>query len=281
MEIASAYRFCEDIIKAHSRSFYTAYKDLPLSKRQAVFAVYAFCRKVDDAIDDHSDLNELAVYERWLELIETGKNLDEPIFIALQDSVKRYRIPLKPFRDMIVGQRMDAIFSQPRHEKELLEYCYHVASTVGLMLLPILAEKNQHELTDSAIVLGYAMQLTNILRDIGEDARKGRIYLPSDKLNSPAAYAIETSTVNPDFIKIWEDWAQKAEAYYEQASDQIYLFDEESRLPMMQSLVYYKAILNAVRHANYDCLTKRQSVSDFLGCQSEIKQRLRKVNTHE
>lgn len=281
MKIEDAYQVCETIIRENSRSFYTAYKDLPLEKRQAVFAVYAFCRKVDDAIDDHHDLDELMIYERWLDAIKADQTIDDPVYLALKDSVHRFKLDLVPFYDLITGQKMDLGFTQPKDESGLLKYCYHVASTVGLMLLPILSEKHHNELHPTAVVLGYAMQITNILRDIGEDADMGRIYLPQDDMTSEIHRALKTKTPNPAFIALWEKWALKAEAYYEEAADQLGWFDEVSRLPLLQSLVYYKAILNAVRNARYDCLSKRQSVKDFLGLQSEIKHRLRKVQTHE
>lgn len=279
--MALAHQICESIIRENSRSFYTAFKDLPLQKRQAVFAVYAFCRKVDDAIDQHHDLSELRMYEGWLDHIELNHDLEDPIYIALKDSIDRYRIELKPFHDMIAGQIMDDTFSQPKNEDELLDYCYHVASTVGLMLLPILAEKHHAELSHTATILGYAMQITNILRDIGEDAKMNRIYLPLEDMDPQVLLAIESSKPNLSFIALWEKWAQRAEQYYEEALDQLTLFDEESRLPMIQSMVYYKAILNAVRQARYNCLTKRQVVLDFLTLKSEINLRLRKVQSHE
>ena len=281
MNSEQAYDFCESIIRNNSRSFYAAYKGLPIRKRQAVFAVYAFCRKVDDSIDSHHDLKELEIYDHWLDQIAQDIELDDPVYVALKDTIRHYQIGLKPFRDMIIGQRMDVQFTQPKDEAALLDYCYHVASTVGLMLLPILAEKEHDSLNQTAMVLGYAMQITNILRDVGEDAKMNRIYLPVEDLNISVLSAIETGRVNPEFIALWEKWAHKAEVYYEEASSQIHRFDEDSRLPLMQSLVYYKAILNTVRQADYDCLTKRQSVKDFLGLKSEISRRLRKGHTHE
>lgn len=281
MKLETAHQICEKIIRENSRSFYAAFKDLPLKKRQAVFSIYAFCRKVDDAIDLHHDLNELNTFEAYLDQINSDIVFEDPVMIALQDGVKRYHIDLKPFYEMIEGQRMDVNFSQPKNEKELLDYCYHVASTVGLMLLPVLAEKHQAQLRECSIHLGYAMQITNILRDVGEDASMGRIYLPKDDMHSQILEAIQTKTVNPEFKVLWEKWAHQAEVYYELASDQLYLFDEDSRLPLCQSLVYYKAILYAVRKANTDCLSKRQSVSDFISLKREIDERLRKANHHE
>ena len=281
MKLETAHQICEKIIRENSRSFYAAFKDLPLKKRHAVFSIYAFCRKLDDAIDLHQDLDELNTFEAYLDQINSDLVFEDPVMVALQDSVQRYHIDLKPFYEMIEGQRMDINFTQPINEKELLDYCYHVASTVGLMLLPVLAEKNQSHLRECSIHLGYAMQITNILRDVGEDSSMGRIYLPLDDMTPSIVEAIKTKKVNPEFKVLWEKWAYRAEAYYEMASDQLYLFDEDSRLPLCQSLVYYKAILNAVRKANTDCLSKRQSVSDFISLKREINERLRKANHHE
>lgn len=281
MKCETAHQLCENIIRENSRSFYTAFKDLPLKKRQAVFAVYAFCRKVDDAIDLHQDVLQLNTFEHYLDQLDHKREFDEAVMTALQDSVQRYHIDLKPFYEMIEGQRMDINFKQPKTEADLLDYCYHVASTVGLMLLPILAEKNHNDLKECAIHLGYAMQITNILRDIGEDARMNRIYLPIEDMTPQINLALQSKKVSQEFIHLWEKWAHQAEVYYEKASAQLYLFDEEARLPMCQALVYYKAILSAVRNADYDCLSKRQSVSDFVALKKEIESRLRKVNTYE
>lgn len=132
---------------------------------------------------------------------------------------------------MIKGQFSDFDFRQPQNLEELKDYSYYVAGSVGLMLLPIIATKNQNKLIDLAKSLGEAMQFTNILRDVGEDYANNRIYLPLNLLNRyPTAIdAIETNIVNNDFIKCWEYLAVMAEKHYRDLFENLYLFDKDSQ----------------------------------------------------
>ncbi|MBS3987691.1 MAG: phytoene/squalene synthase family protein [Erysipelothrix sp.] len=272
MKLSQAYLQCEAIIKKHSQSFYMAFKDLPLHKRQGVYAVYGFCRVVDDAIDEDEDLQTLYTFASAIDQLS---QMDEtqPILYALSDTVQRFSIPLQPFKDMIVGQEMDIVFDGIEDEAALLKYSYHVASSVGLMLLPILASEHHEQITPSAIELGYAMQITNILRDVGEDYhQKSRIYLPKDELNDDVMQAIQTKKVNEAFIQVWERLAGLAETFYDNAIQDLKYYDDDALVSMTQAIVYYRGILNAVREANYDCLSQRCRVKNFITLQNQVKQ---------
>jgi len=272
MKLSQAYLQCEAIIKKHSQSFYMAFKDLPLHKRQGVYAVYGFCRVVDDAIDEDEDLQTLYTFASAIDQLS---QMDEtqPILYALSDTVQRFSIPLQPFKDMIVGQEMDIVFDGIEDEAALLKYSYHVASSVGLMLLPILASEHHEQITLSAIELGYAMQITNILRDVGEDYhQKSRIYLPKDELNDDVMQAIQTKKVNEAFIQVWERLAGLAETFYDNAIQDLKYYDDDALVSMTQAIVYYRGILNAVREANYDCLSQRCRVKNFITLQNQVKQ---------
>lgn len=166
---------------------------------------------------------------------------------------------------MIEGQKMDFDFTQPKDMAEFQEYCYHVAGTVGLMLLPIIAKENSKNLREVGLGLGEAMQITNILRDIGEDYRQGRIYIPVDLLDEfpKAIQAIETNIINDDFIKVWESLALIAEKKYKVFFKNLKLFDKDSRIAVASSALLYGEIMNVVRKDGYNCLTKRQYVSSF------------------
>lgn len=254
-----------------------AFKDLPKDKRQGVFAVYGFCREVDDAVDENLDFQHLYDYSNALEQLH---NMDEsqPILWALSDTINRYNIPIAPFRDMIIGQEMDIHFEGILNEEMLLNYSYHVASSVGLMLLPILATKHHDLIVESGTKLGYAMQITNILRDIGEDYHsKNRIYLPQDSLNEDIIQAIQSKKVNGAFIACWERFAKKAEDYYEDAIKDLKYYDVDSLVPITQAIVYYRGILHAVRANQYDCLNQRCKVKDLLSLQSEVNRIVKKV----
>lgn len=272
MKLSQAYLQCEAIIKKHSQSFYMAFKDLPLHKRQGVYAVYGFCRVVDDAIDEDEDLQTLYTFASAIDQLS---QMDEtqPILYALSDTVQRFSIPLQPFKDMIVGQEMDIVFDGIEDEAALLKYSYHVASSVGLMLLPILASEHHEQITPSAIELGYAMQITNILRDVGEDYhQKSRIYLPKDELNDDVMQAIQTKKVNEAFIQVWERLAGLAEMFYDNAIQDLKYYDDDALVSFTQAIVYYRGILNAVREANYDCLSQRCRVKHFITLQNQVKQ---------
>lgn len=271
MKMNQAYQLCEKIIQKHSKSFYMAFKDLPKAKRLGVFAVYGFCREVDDAIDELHDVSILKDYAHALDHLQ---DMDEsnPIMWALADTVSRFGIPLKPFKDMIDGQEMDIDFDGINDEDALLKYCYHVASSVGLMLLPILATQHHSKIVQSGIELGYAMQITNILRDIGEDYHdKKRVYIPKTQLNERIIQAIESKQVNDAFITLWESLAQRAEIFYQRAIEDLKYYDEDSLVAIAQAIVYYRGILNAVRDNHYDCLNQRCRVKDLLSLQNEVK----------
>jgi 15-cis-phytoene synthase len=277
MKLSQAYLLCEKIIQKHSKSFYMAFKDLPRHKRLGVFAVYGFCREVDDAIDEYH--NEAKLHE-FADALNHLSDMDEnnPILWALSDSIHRFNIPLKPFNDMILGQEMDIQFNGIEDETELLNYSYHVASSVGLMLLPILATKHHHQITQSAIELGYAMQITNILRDVGEDYhQKERIYIPQTLINDDVLNAIKDKKVNDAFIACWEHLATLAQSYYEKAIIDLKYYDDDALVAMAQAIVYYRGILNAVRDENYDCLNSRCRVKDLLSLQNQVKKIVKKA----
>jgi len=256
MTLKEDYLFCENIIRTNSTSFYLAFKGLPLPKRNAVFAVYAFCRLADDSVDIHKSPEMLSELEAELEALEKGQPSDNPVFRALSNSFTLFNLELKPFREMLEGQRRDLDFRQPQDTKELLNYCYLVAGTVGLMLLPIIATENLPKLSDVAISLGEAMQLTNILRDVGEDYRQGRCYLPLDLLHK---YGFDElpSEANESFIALWEELAALAENSYTVLENKLALFDKDSRYSLRKASLYYQGILFAVRRNKHDCLTKR------------------------
>lgn len=270
MNLNNAYELSEKIIIKHSKSFYLAFKDLPPAKKLGVFAVYGFCREVDDAIDELQDETRLRDYAQALHHLDT-MDAHNPIMWALADTIARFKIPLMPFMDMIYGQQLDLNFKAIPDEAALLRYCYYVASSVGLMLLPILATQHHEKIKTSGIQLGYAMQLTNILRDVGEDFHeKNRIYLPQSLLSKDVLQAIQTKEVNSAFIAVWERLAQCAENYYEIAIRDIKYYDEDSKVAITRAIVYYRGILDAVRAQKYDCLSQRCRVTDIFGLQKEV-----------
>ena len=262
MSIQEDYSFCREIIKKNSKSFFKAFSKLTEDKANAVYAVYTFCRYVDDIVDGKNTELSLKDFIAQFEEFKRGKAVDHPLWRALGDVFINYSMSFRPFQEMIEGQLMDESFTQPYSQEDLEKYCYYVAGTVGLMLLPILS-KQPEELKKAAVKLGTAMQITNILRDIGEDYSMGRIYIPVEVLEvfDYKQDELRNNVINRNFIELWEYEANRAEALYKEAMEDFYLFDKDSLLSMIIAVYLYREILNSVRKKGYDCLSCRNFVS--------------------
>lgn len=253
---------CETIIKHHSKSFYAAFSKLPEQKAKSVYAIYAFCRQADDLIDVEKNPEKLKEMKKQLEDFQRGAHPDEPMWRALAVVFDHYPLEIQAFFDMLEGQRRDVQFKQPETQADLEEYSYYVAGSVGLMLLPILS-KNWKTIIEEAKELGKAMQITNILRDIGEDAAEGRIYLPKDRM---LEYGVTQEMINEHkptkaFIDLWEYEAQRAEDCYDKSFAMMPAIDEDCRGPLLAASYLYREILYAVRENNYQVFTQRNAVS--------------------
>ena len=261
------FRYCEEIIKKHSKSFYYAFSKLPKKKANAVFAIYAFCRVADDCVDENTitaeKLQALEKLKRELDLFKIGAEMNVPLWRALRTVFNEYKMDIEPFYDQLTGQMMDVHFSTPKNMQDLEKYSYYVAGSAGRMLLPIIASKSPHDLSRAAVDLGTAMQITNILRDVGEDYyEKQRIYLPEEEMlkYQYGHTDLQKGTVNINFIQLWEGMALRAETLYNRFFESINLFDQDCRLPVSLSAHVYREILNSVRSSQYDCLSWRNYV---------------------
>lgn len=263
--IEQAYNDCYEVIRRHSKTFTKAFGTLPKEKRNAVWAVYAFCREVDDIVDEGDNpKEELTHFEETFELFLQRKlPLVESKWIALDDVFSRFEMDQVAFYDMIRGQRMDLEKTKYTTLEELEHYSYHVASTVGLMLLPILAPKNHESLRAGGVALGLAMQLTNILRDVQEDLDRDRIYLPYDlmKKHGYSLVDLHMGINNSSFVKVFEEVAERAEMLYEQALDTMEGYPLDSRLQVKGSALLYRAILQSIRKNNYNVFKTRHYVT--------------------
>ncbi len=262
----TALKACEETIQTHSKTFYRAFSMLPKKKRQAVWAVYSFCRRADDIVDESpSPKEELASFQESFDrFLKRDVDRDDPMWVALEYTFQEFNMDESPFRDLLQGQEMD--LKQQRYETldELLIYSYHVASTVGLMLLPIIAPRKKERLKEAAISLGIGMQLTNILRDIGEDvAQRDRIYLPKQVLDQfgYTEQQLQEGVVNQAFQHVWEYIAFEAEAYYEEFFDHLHEFPLYSRMSVKAAAYFYKAILDKIRENEYRVFTQRSFIS--------------------
>ncbi|MGJ5835672.1 phytoene/squalene synthase family protein [Bacillus sp. G402] len=266
VDVQTALKICEETIQTHSKTFYRAFSMLPKKKRQAVWAVYSFCRRADDIVDESpSPKEELTSFQEAFDRFLQGEvDRDDPMWVALEYTFQQFRMDESPFRDLLRGQEMD--LEQHRYETldELLIYSYHVASTVGLMLLPIIAPRKKEQLKEAAISLGIGMQLTNILRDIGEDkAERNRIYLPKQVMDQfgYTEQELQEGIVNQAFQHVWEYIAFEAEAYYEEFFDHLHEFPLYSRIPVKAAAHFYKAILDKTRENEYRVFTERSYIS--------------------
>lgn len=262
---AADFAWCEDVIKRNSKSFYRAFSLLPHQKRSGVYALYAFCRMADDSVDRDASWRKLESLQEDLVRFFTGSVPDEPLWRALAVVFDAFDMERQPFFDMLEGQRRDLLFRQPDTLDELEEYGYFVAGSVGLMLLPILHARStvSEPVRTSAVALGVAMQLTNILRDVGEDLGNGRVYLPREVLEE-ARYsraALEAHEVSEAFVRAWERVARRSEALYLPMECDVFELDEDSRRATISSLFLYRGILDRVRADDYACLEYRSRVS--------------------
>ncbi|PWH13787.1 MAG: squalene synthase [Anaerolineae bacterium] len=259
-----AYRHSTAITAHYSKSFYFASAFLPAPKRRAVRALYAFCRTVDDLVDvrvDHSDPRQALQVWRHL-LYHPSAEPQDLVALAWIDTLQRYAIPRCYALQLIDGVARD--MEQSRYETfdQLATYCYSVASTVGLMSMHIIGYASQ-EAIPYAIKLGVALQLTNILRDVGEDYRNGRIYLPRQELES---FGLDESHLFAG--QVTERWRQfmrfqiaRARQLYAEAWPGIRLLDKDGRFAIAVALDVYRAILDRIESQDYDVFHRRASLS--------------------
>jgi phytoene synthase len=269
-ELEKAYKYCESITKTHAKSFYFAAKFLPKHKRKPIYALYALCRKVDDEVDEIGENNEaeaVRAVERWrrkLEEIYEGKSENSSsehqnhVFTAWRDLLKSYKIPKKLPLELMQGVLMDTSINRYETFDELYVYCYRVASTVGLMSSEIFGYTNAKTL-EYAEALGIAMQLTNILRDVKEDALMGRIYLPQEDLRrfDVSEEQIFANKYDENFISLMKFQIGRAREYYRKSERGIPLLERDTRFTVLLASRIYARILDEIERQNYDVFQKR------------------------
>ena len=183
-ELDHAYAYCRSITRERAKNFYYAFITLPTAKRKAIYAAYAFCRLCDDAVDEVTDVDEklrlLAEQREGLASTYAGAP-EGRVFVALQDVISAYNIPREYLEEVINGVEMDISKARYPTFEELREYCYRVASAVGLICIEIFGY-NDPSAREHAVELGLAMQLTNIRRDVEEDVARDRVYIPQEDL---------------------------------------------------------------------------------------------------
>lgn len=270
-ELKKDYLYCKKIIEKYSKTFSMAFSMLPSPKKEAIWSLYAFNRRLDDIADKKGDIEELMAERKKFDNIFVDVVADEPIYRTLHDINMIFPIDKKAVNAMFEGQIYDINFKQFTTDEELLTYCYNVAGSVGHMILPIIATKNKEILNESSKSIGIAMQITNILRDVGEDFENNRIYLSKTQLDKYKVDLKEVfeNGVNKNYIDLWESYAKLAEGYYEKGLKDIELYDEDSIFIVKNSASMYSKIMDAVRQNNYNLkskayLTKKEKLDIIL-----------------
>jgi phytoene synthase len=278
--IEDAYEECRQITAEYSKTFYLGTRLMASEKRRAIWAIYVWCRRTDELVDGPkaatTTLATLDDWERQLEDIFAGRPRDR-FDVALADTIERFPLKIEPFRDMIAGQRMDLRRNRYETFDDLKLYCYRVAGTVGLMSEAVMGtevpatqapwaiEQSYKSPINEAVALGIANQLTNILRDVGEDRHRGRIYLPMEDLDR-FGYS-EADLMAGKLDQRWSELMQfeinRARQYYVEAECGIRDLHIDARWPVWTASILYSQILNAIERNNYDVFSHRAYVSGF------------------
>lgn len=264
--LEQSYRHCRQLARRTAKNFYYSFLVMPRAKRDAMCAIYAFMRRSDDIADSAANpaiaLEGLRQWRATVDAALTGKETGEAILPALADTVRRYDIPAEHFHELLDGTEMDQ--SKARYETfdELYQYCYRVASCVGLVVLPVFGYEDKSAVVP-AEACGIAFQLTNILRDVKEDATMGRIYLPREDL---AKFGVSEDDImnhrdTPQFIELMRFEAGRAREFYRKAEPLAGMIHADSRGTLRVMMEIYGGILRKIERKNYAVFDERIRLS--------------------
>lgn len=270
------------IVKGSNTSFYYSFSFLPKYQREAIQIIYAFCRTTDDIVDNTRDpQTNLKRLQSWRSELERALNGESEYHILNQLSViaKRFDIPLIHFHELIKGVEMDLVKNRYETFEELKDYCYHVASSVGLMCLGIFGSRSQRT-KDYAVNLGIALQLTNIIRDVGIDAKYGRIYLPLEDVHAfnCSEEDILHHRFSKEFQNLMEYETQRAEEYFRRAQESLPTEDRKVMFAAkIMERIYYHTLLR-IKRVKYNVFDKRvtypKTLQFLIAVKYLVKQRL-------
>lgn len=265
-ELEAAYQTCQDITRREASSFYYGMRLLPPPKRRALMAVYAWCRLCDDAVDDQEGAaaeSALAQLRGRLDRIYRGtvEPAADPVDVALADTVTHYELPVEPFLELLEGMETDLHWPGMPNFGALRLYCERVAGTVGRLAVEIFGYRDAAA-PQLAVDLGVALQLTNILRDVSEDADRGRVYLPEDAMAAwgVAAGDILAHRATPGLRRLLGDLAARARECFTHAEALYPLVDADARRCPLALARIYQALLTRIETAQFDVVSHRLSV---------------------
>lgn len=257
--------YCQQKTAKSGSSFYYSFLFLPTERRRAITALYAFCREVDDTVDDTADESVARIKLGWWRN-EVGTmyrgSPTHPVTQALKPHLEAYNLQEKHLLAIIDGMEMDLNQSRYLDFPNLQRYCWHVAGVVGILSASIFGITNPRTL-EYAEKLGLAFQLTNIIRDVGEDARKGRIYIPVNELQqfNVTAADLLNARHSEKFEALMKFQAARAHTYYDEALALLPREDRRAQRPGLMMAAIYRTLLEEVEHDNFHVLTQRISLT--------------------
>jgi len=278
LQLRAAYSVCRHIARSAAKNFYYGFLVLPQPKRNAISAVYAFMRRADDISDDPSVPPEQrrVKLDEWMNALRrvvAGERTDDPVLFAVADAQRRFKIPLELLEQLVQGTEMDLPLveaavdgTSPKVQYEtfqqLYDYCYHVASVVGLVCIRIFGYRDPRA-EELAEHTGIAFQLTNIIRDVKEDAAMGRLYLPQEDLArfdlSSAVLGNGSAAVR--LRPVLELEAHRARDFYQDAEELLPLIDDDSQPALWTLVEIYRRLLEKIAARNYDVFSERVRLS--------------------
>ena len=257
--------YCQQRAAESGSSFYYSFLFLPPARRRAITALYAFCREVDDVVDEIADAQLAGAKLAWWRLEVAGLfagNPQHPVTRALQPALVPYGITAQRLNEIIDGMQMDLTQTRYLDFAGLERYCYHVAGVVGVLAAGIFGHTDPRTL-GYARNLGTAFQLTNIIRDVGEDARKNRIYLPVEDLQKFGVTAADLLNARHSsaFVALMKFQAARARSYYDKAMAALPAADRQAQRPGLIMAAIYRALLAEIEREDFKVLTQRTSLT--------------------
>jgi len=279
-QLDKAYEICRKETQQWAKTFYLGTLLLPLKKRKAIWAIYVWCRRTDEIMDSEEastksqdELSDnLDAWEENTKNVFKG-NINSELDSVLLDTIEKYPQSIQPYLDMIDGQRMDLNKFRYKDFDELKLYCYRVAGTVGLMTQNVMGIDSAYtsapwsakpDPSEAAIALGIANQLTNILRDVGEDRHRGRIYLPQadiEKFNYSEEELLK-GKINKQWKALMNFQLTRARDWFQKSEDGIKWLSSDARWPVWTSLRLYRGILDSIERLDYDVFNNRAFVKN-------------------
>ena len=269
-----SYPVSREIARMSGSNFYLSFFFLPREKRNGILAIYAFSRLVDDAVDEAPSEEEARrQIDFWRSrlnicfhggVITTKDTIFHPVLPEFSDTIRRFKIPEKYFSDLLLGVEMDLTKKRYETFSELETYCYHVAGTIGLLcnhLFGVSEEKGR----DYALLLGTAFQLTNIIRDVGSDARRGRIYIPREewtRFGLTETDILEGKSSKP-FLNLMRFQAERAESYFQKAFEALSEEQRRKIIPAEIMAAFYHTLLQKLQKERFPVFEKKVALSKW------------------